>query len=262
MDERLSRDAIIAHLHERFEAWPAARAAWLGGSDASGRTDRHSDIDFQLIVADGQVEEAFERLHAALEELAPIELAHRLPEPTWHGFSQEFLRLAGSSPDHFVDFVALAESTPPEARFLEVERHGQPRALFDRGDWLAAPALDRAAHGERLRRRLEVLRTTFELFGPMVTRSVRRGLPVEAATFYTRFALAPLVELLRMRHDPARFDFGLRYLDRDLPPEAYAFVQELAFPRDAADCERLQAKARERFHAELAALAAGVWSLS
>jgi len=31
--------------------------------------------------------------------------------------------------------------------------------------------------------------------------------------------LAPLIELMRIRHCPDRFDFGPRYLDRDLPAE-------------------------------------------
>lgn len=261
MAELIPRNTIIRHLHERFEARDFILAAWLGGSDSTGRTDEYSDIDFQVIVEEEQVEAAFEVLHEALEELAPIALSRRLPEPAWHGFSQEFLRLANTDPNHFVDFCAIPSSTAPEKRFLEVERHGEARVLFDRGEWLRVPGLDRAAHGERLRARFEELRTTFELFGPMITRSVRRGLSVEAASFYSRFALQPLVELLRMRHAPERYDFGLRYLDRDLPGDVHAFVRGLAFPKDADDCERLHELARERFQEELRALERGEWAM-
>ena len=38
-----------------------------------------------------------------------------------------------------------------------------------------------------------------------------------AMASYLAYSIRPLVELLRMRHCPDRFDYGLRYLDRDLP---------------------------------------------
>jgi hypothetical protein len=47
--------------------------------------------------------------------------------------------------------------------------------------------------------------------------------------------MKPLAEILRMRYCPARWDFGLRYLDRDLPPEVYDHVRDLVFVRDLED---------------------------
>ena len=261
MTPKFTRDDLIAQLSSAFTEPDWVCAAWLGGSDASGRTDEHSDIDFQVIVEDEAVERCFELLHACLEELAPVELSHRLPEPCWHGFSQEFLRVADTQPDHFIDFVAMRASTPPERRLLEVERHGTPLVVLDRGGWLDVPGLDWSAHGARLRARLETLRTTFELYQPLVSRSVARGLPVEAIGFYQWFTLRPLVELLRMRQCPERFDFGLRYLDRDLDAETYALVQRLAYPRDAGECEALRGDAATRFRAELEALERGDWGI-
>jgi hypothetical protein len=45
--------------------------------------------------------------------------------------------------------------------------------------------------------------------------------------FYTRFALEPTVRLVRIRHTPARHDFGLRYLDADLPAPVAGRVEAL-----------------------------------
>ncbi len=255
----ISRERLVRHLSERFAGEPWVHAAWLGGSDATGRTDALSDVDFQVVVDDEDVERAFDRLHEVLEELAPIELVHRIPQPSWHGFHQEFLRLAQTDPHHVVDFAVVPASTPPERRLLERERHGTPVVVVDRAGWLDVPAPDRAAHGARLVARVETLRTTFPLFQPLVTRAVARGFAAEAAGFYQRFALVPLVELLRLRHAPERFDFGLRYLDRDLPDEARALLERLAFPADLADCERLRSEAVARFEAELLALERGEW---
>ena len=49
--------------------------------------------------------------------------------------------------------------------------------------------------------------------------------------------IRPLAELLRMRSCPLRWDFGMRYLDRDLPPALYSRVRDLAFVQDIEDLE-------------------------
>jgi hypothetical protein len=46
-----------------------------------------------------------------------------------------------------------------------------------------------------------------------------------------------------MRYCPTRWDFGVRYLDRDLPPAVYDQVRDLAFVRDLSDLEVKLAKA-------------------
>lgn len=257
----ISRATLIDHLHERLEGELHVLAAWLGGSDASGRVDEFSDIDLQLIAEDDAVERCFDDMHRFAQELAPIAVRYRLPEPTWHGFAQEFLRLERCDPNHVIDFLVIPASTPPERRLLEPERHGTARVLFDRGARLVAPGIDREAHRDRLRRRFEALRATFELHAPLITRSAARGLEVEAQAFYQRFGLQALVELLRMRHAPDRFDFGLRYLDRDLPANDYALVKSLCFPRDAADCVRLLDRIRERMRRELESMDRGEWAV-
>lgn len=257
----ISRSTLIDHLHARFADEPHVLAAWLGGSDASGRVDELSDIDLQLIAEDATVERCFDDLHRFVEELAPIAVRYRLPEPTWHGFAQEFLRLERCDPNHVIDFLVIPASTPPERRMLEPERHGTAHALFDRGTWLVAPRLDQDAHRNRMRRRFEALRATVDLHAPLITRSAARGLEIETQAFYQRFGIQALVELLRMRHSPDRFDFGLRYLDRDLPAEDYMLVSTLCFPHDAADCVRFLERIRGRMQLELDALDRGEWSV-
>ena len=99
------------------------------------------------------------------------------------------------------------------------------------------------------------------MFQPLVIRAIARGHVAEAMHWYMAFALRPLVDVLRMRHCPDRFDFGLRYLDRDLPPELRAELERLAYPGDPAALGRYREAAAERVEAELAAFARGEWSL-
>jgi hypothetical protein len=46
-----------------------------------------------------------------------------------------------------------------------------------------------------------------------------------------------------MRYCPVRWDFGVRYLDRDLPPTVYAEFRDLIFVRDLREVEERLARA-------------------
>jgi GNAT superfamily N-acetyltransferase len=70
-----------------------------------------------------------------------------------------------------------------------------------------------------------------------------RGQHVEAANAFWACTLKPLAELLRMRYCPVRWDFGVRYLDRDLPPTVYAQFRDVAWVRELGDLEEHLANA-------------------
>jgi hypothetical protein len=204
-------------------------------------------------VQPGAVDAAFDVVHGALMGLSPIVHRWRLAEPTWHGNSQEFLALRDADPAHFIDLVVQV----PEGgeRFLEVERHGTARVLFDRAGILAPMPLDRVALQARIDERLAVLPERFALFQTLVTRAVRRGFPAEAAVAYQDHTYRPLVELLRIRHCPDRFDYGARYLDRDLPADLRAVVEALALPGTLDEVEAFRIQAQALFEVTLAELA-------
>ena len=239
----LARQQIIDLLRETLSALPAVRAAWLGGSDASGRTDRYSDIDIQALVADEAVAIVFTAVTNALATLAPIDRQYRLPEPTWHGHSQTLYRLQNVPPWLLVDLVLMKESSPPEKRFLEMERHGRQVILFDREGVIQPPPFDRESHQAAMRDRLADLVARFDLFHSFVDKVIRRGDVVEATTIYQGQTIRPLIELLRMRYCPDRYDFGPRYLDRDLPADIHEQLKQLMLYRDLDELQRHQAAA-------------------
>ncbi|MBM4117258.1 hypothetical protein FJ251_05865 [bacterium] len=218
-------------------------------------------MDLQAIVPDAHVEAVFVAVRQALETLSPIARSYRLPEPAWHGLSQEFFQLAEADPNHLVDFAVIPASKLASARLLERERHGEALVLFDRGGHLAPPPLDWEEHLAKAAARLATMRSTVPLFAPMVEKAVRRGHLAEAAAFYQALVLKPLVELLRLRHCPERYDYGWRYLDRDIPPADRALIERLAFPADPPALLRGVEEATQRFVAEYAALDAGEWRL-
>ena len=246
---RIPRQKIIDTLTAALEPLDYVLAGYLGGSDATGRTDVYSDVDYQAIVEDDRVEDAFGGALGALAALSPIVHEYRLPEPTWHGCSQVFLSLKGADPAHFVDFVVMKRSH--EDRFLEPERHGLAIVLFDKLGLVTPDPFDRAAHLAKMEARFAVLRETFPLFQTLVTRAVSRGFPAEAAAAYQSHTFRPLVELLRMRYCPDRYDFGARYLDRDLPPKLRAEVESLALPPGLLEVEEYRARAEVLFRGTL-----------
>ena len=66
-----------------------------------------------------------------------------------------------------------------------------------------------------------------DVAGWLVARADARPQPAEATALYLRFGLMALVTLLRNETCPWRFDYGLRYLDTDLPPDQRARVESL-----------------------------------
>ena len=254
--ERL-RDRLVDALAPREDVL----AIGSTGSDATGRTYEHSDLDLAVVVAEGAAEEVLAAARQAVEELAPVRAAWRIPEPAWHGFSQVFLSFEGWPESLMLDLAVIPVSVPAERRFLERERHGEAEVLHDPGGLLAPRALDRDAHLDGARAALETLRARAALFGHMPAKALARGHLVEAAAFHQSFVVGPLVQLLRLRHCPDRFDYGPRYLDRDLPDEARELLEQLSFAADAEALSRAVELGRARLADELADLDAGRWSL-
>jgi hypothetical protein len=248
----LTREEILAALQAALEPRPDVYAMWQGGSAAFGRVDEWSDIDLQVDVADEHAEEILPLVERTLAALSPIDLKFELPQPAWHGHLQTFYRLGRAGRYLLVDFVVIKHSSP--LKFLEEEIHGQAVVLFDKAGVISAPPLDRGALREKLRGRLEYLRTIFDLFQILTLKELNRGNALDALVFYTSYTLRPLVEVLRIRYKPERHDFGPRYLYVDLPAHVTQRVERLYFATDLEDLRRKQAEAERWFYEAIDAI--------
>jgi hypothetical protein len=245
-DAAITRESIVEAIRAAAEPHDWARAMWIGGSAATGRLDAWSDVDVGLAVADGRVEDGFAVVERALTSLAPIDFTWRINPPT-DVKPQRVYRLRGADPFLLVDAGVLPSSTPPAARFVERRRHGTPRVLFDRDGFTKDVPSDPAEWRRRLRARIAALIERFELSQTLPVKAARRGETAEAVAFYQSFTLRPLVEMLRIRHDPWRHDFDVRYLRRDLPKDAADRVAALALVRDLDDLLAKQSEAETWF---------------
>jgi predicted nucleotidyltransferase len=232
---RVTRDRVLSNLRERLEPLEYVHAMWEAGAIAFGRVDEWSDVDLQIVVDDDRVESALGAVESALEELSPIDATFRFPEPVWHGHSQAFYRLRDASPYLLLDLVVMKRSN--ENRFLEFAIHGRPFVHFDKSGVVVPAPFDPSAMSQKIRGRIEGLRARFDMFQVMVTKEVERRQPVEAVAYYHGLILRPIVEMLRIIHDPIRHDFHTRYVYHAFPRDVIERLEPLFFPRDLEDLE-------------------------
>lgn len=244
-DQQIDRAILLETLTRTLEAQPYIYAAWEAGSTAFGRADQWSDIDLMVDVADDHVEEVFKTVEQALIALSPINLIYEIPQPAWHGHAQKFYRLERASEFLLIDLAVMKHSSTN--KFLEVELHGNPRVLFDRAGVVDPPALDHIALSTTLKARLDTLATTFDMFRILAQKEILRGNAVDALVFYQSYTLRPLVELLRIKYTPERYQFSLRYANLDLPEAIFARIERLAFVSDLADLDKKHQEAVEWF---------------
>jgi hypothetical protein len=218
----LSRyDDWLVWLRAQGAADADVRVVFVGGSAVTGGYDDHSDLDVEVLATPGEAVATYRRLlEAALRDFT-VHQVWELPEATWPDGRQAFLNLTPapgdlSVPTRIIDLHV--SDLADEHRFVDPRRHGEPLVVHDpdglvelRPDDEEAMARARAEAVAQIVAR----RPTAEW---LVNRAIARGDQPEAVAFHLQLAVTPLVRLLRIRHCPARHDFGLRYLGTDLPP--------------------------------------------
>ncbi len=234
----------LAWLRRHGETDADVRVVFVGGSAVTGGYDEHSDLDVEVLAAPGTAVAAYRRLvDAALRDFDVHQL-WELPENAWPDGRQAFLNLTAdagdmSRPTRIVDLHV--SDLADEHRLVDERRHGVPHVVHDpnglvelRHDDEEAMARARAEAVGQIAAR----RPTAEW---LVNRAIARGDAVEAHAFHFGYGVTPLVRLLRIKHCPARHDFGLRYLRTDLPP---GYADRVAALLEGGD---LQARADATF---------------
>jgi predicted nucleotidyltransferase len=222
-DPDLSRYAdFLALLDAQHLADPDLRAAWVGGSAATGGYDEWSDLDVEALCTPGTHVEVYHRLLAAIQERFAPNSVWELPESTYPDGRQCFLTVDPSpgkleSPTRLVDLVVW--DTTDEHRHRDVRRHGRPLVRFDPDGLVVERHDDEEALVTAIAESVAQVRAQRPFGEWLVNRAVVRGHLPEAVSLYLRFALNPVVYLLRVRDCPARHNFGLRYLHTDIEPE-------------------------------------------
>lgn len=244
----LTRQEILQSLRQRLQPLPYVHAMWEAGAIAFDRVDQWSDIDLQFDVDDDHVEEAFAEVERALASLSAIEIRLRLPDPTWHGHSQAFYRIANASPFLMIDLsISRHSQTAAREAFLRQDIHGVPVVHFDKSGVVKPASFNAEEHRQSLLARLPQMRQNFILFQPLVLKELNRGNVIEAVAFYHSWLVRPLVELLRIRHCPQRHNFHTRYIQHDLPAEIGARLERFFYVANADEIRQRREEGEEWF---------------
>jgi predicted nucleotidyltransferase len=225
------RERVIRGVVAALRDDPVVTALGESGAAARGRADALSDLDLMIVAPLAAAAALFERVESALRGIAPISHLWTVEPSPFPGLSQRFYFLAGA-PRHFAVDVAIASRAGLEP-FLERERHGEAVVLFDREGVLRARTLDQGALAAQISARRRQLRGAVPVYDMLVAKELERGHALEALGFHQAL-LRALIELLGMHHRPERFDFGWRYIERELPPAAQALIARYAFVADPA----------------------------
>ncbi|MBI5001198.1 MAG: nucleotidyltransferase domain-containing protein [Euryarchaeota archaeon] len=245
MKRPMGRAAVLKAVVGAMSPLKSALAAWEQGAASFGRVDEWSDIDLCVIAGDKGAEPIFRAVENALAKEYGIARKFRLPEPTWHGHSQCFYALKGASPFLFVDMAVMKRSR--KDRFLEYSIHGPPKVLFDKLRLVRDDTPKVLDFAKKIEGRLQFLKNTFEMFQVEVMKELNRGNDIEALAFYNGMTLRPLVEALRIKHCPWRYNFHTRYVYYDLPKPIVKRLHGFAYVADAKALGRKRAEAEKWF---------------
>jgi predicted nucleotidyltransferase len=221
----LSRyDDWLAWLAKQGENDPDVSVVFIGGSAVTGGYDDHSDLDVEVLTSPGESVATYHRLlDAALRDFE-VHRVWELPEATWPDGRQAFLNLTAdagdlSRPTRIIDLHV--SDLADEHRIVDERRHGVPHVVHDPDGLVELRHDDEEALARARAEAVAQAAARRPTAQWLVNRAIARGDVVEAQAFHFGYGVNPLVRLLRIKHCPARHDFGLRYLRTDLP-EGYA----------------------------------------
>ncbi|NKC02160.1 MAG: hypothetical protein GKR90_27175 [Pseudomonadales bacterium] len=229
------RTTYIESQIEALRDNPKIIALWEAGSAATGTTDQYSDIDLNALCTCG-TDEAF----SLMESVMPP-ISHRYIKPSSRSSDlQHRIYFHEGAPKHFfADLGAISEDSPETLKELMVtERHGTPVVYFDEKGLIKPQPIDKEKWLAKLKTRLEDLEASLPIYVLQVLKPLDRNQNTEAFAFYYHGLLRRLVELMGIRHRPYRYDFELRYLERDFPQKEQDAIHEYMKYTDPDDLRK------------------------
>jgi small nuclear ribonucleoprotein (snRNP)-like protein len=81
-----------------------------------------------------------------------------------------------------------------------------------------------------------------------VQKEINRDNFLEAVDNYLNLTLATLVEVLRMKYNPLHYEFKMRYIHYELPPEIVRRLEQFHCVRNAKDLQKKYDESTEWLH--------------
>ena len=215
------RDIYIEKQIEALRDNPKIVALWEGGSAATGSTDQYSDIDLFALCA-CETDEAFDLMESVMPPIT-----HRYIKPAGPDLRQRIYFHDGAPQYFFADVGVLSENSREALNeCMVIERHGKPIVFFDNKGLIKPHPVNKIEWQEKLEHRVKELENAFPIYILQVLKPLDRHQNTEAFAFFYHGLLRRLVELMGIRFRPYRYDFELRYLERDFPQKEQQSIHE------------------------------------
>lgn len=243
------REIYIQKQVEALRGNPKIVGLWESGSAATGSTDQYSDLDLHALCA-CETDKAFDLMESAMPPIV-----HRYIEPAGPVLRHRVYFHDGA-PKHFVaDIGVLSEDARETLKErMVVERHGEPVVFFDDKGLIKPHPIDKIEWQARLENRVKELEDTLPIYILQVLKPLDRHHYTEAFAFYYHGLLRKLVELMGIRYRPYRYDFELRYLERDFPQKDQASIHEYMKYVDPNDLRKKVGLVEQDFRENLAVI--------
>lgn len=240
----MTRDKIINRFADKLKNNSFVYAFWLEGADVHNRVDEYSDIDIWIDVEDKHESEIFNEIEVILSELGKIDFDHEISHPH-PKIRQKFFHLEGTS-----DFLIIDICLQSHSRvfwYREGFQDEKAKIIFDKSNVVQYKAVDQQEFDEEISTRVKELKKTFIFFQTWVKKSVNRGNFLEALGSYHEKVLEPLVEILRIKHQPTQNDFYLKDISKDIPKKLLPELEDLYKITSIEDIKTKSQKAKELF---------------
>jgi len=213
-----TRKKIIDVLNKELESNPNVKVAFLVGSDAQKKVDEYSDIDFDIVLDPESVEEIEKLVKSCLEKVSPIKT--ELRRMTTKGALQVIYQLEMSrflrADVVFLPGIEYMDMTGPEIKIL-----------FDKDAIIKHKEPQENELIEKIRKRIVGMEKYEELRQTSLERELNRGNYLESIEKYYGLILETLVEALRLQYCPAKSEYYLKHISRDLPKEVVKEIEDL-----------------------------------
>jgi predicted nucleotidyltransferase len=235
----IDKQTILKKLEETFLDNDKVYAFWLEGSDAMGCSDEYSDIDIWFDVEDSYINTFVDKMRETLTSISPMEFYYE-SEHSHPQLRQFFIRLENTSKFLVIDMCIQSHSR--EIEFVRQNKDEVVKVIFDKSSVIKFTDIDVDEYITSLEKRKEQIKATYEFFSVWVEKGIARDDFLEALSYYHEYILGPLVEYLRIIHEPTKKSYRLKHIRRDLPSDV---VAKLEYLYKAGSLEEIEVKTRE-----------------
>jgi hypothetical protein len=239
----ITRKQIIEHLTKILKPNSYVYAFWLEGADSLGTVDRYSDIDFWLDVADGYEDKIMKLIQQSLNKLDKLDLVQKYNHPDLK-IKQHFFHIQHSSPFLLLDVCIQSHSR--KFSFIKEMIHERTLVIFDKIGVTKSKSLNKKQFNKEIKLRIEELKQNI-LQSSRVSKYIYRQQFLEALVYFYKWIMSPLVEIVRIYHDPLKHEMGLVHISTDLPPVILKKLEKLYSTKSLNDIKKNMAIALKVF---------------